>query len=72
MLSPSRSPRPSQTHNKTGMAPCNALTTEEIINGFPNPALPKIDNKPTFEDIQVTTRLLNVQRGYGEKVARHR
>jgi hypothetical protein len=32
---------------------------EEIINGFPNPILPKIDHEPTFEDIQVTTRLLN-------------
>jgi hypothetical protein len=40
------------------MAPSNALTVEEIINGFPNPVLPDIDN-PTFEDIQVTTRLLN-------------
>jgi hypothetical protein len=58
-LSPSRSPRPSQTHNKTNMAPSNALTVEEIINGFPNPFLPKIDNEPTFEDIQVTTHLLN-------------
>jgi hypothetical protein len=42
------------------MAPNNALTVEEIINGFPNPVLPKIDNEPTFEDIQITTRLLNV------------
>jgi hypothetical protein len=43
------------------MAPSNALTVEEIINGFPNPILPKIDNEPTFEDIQITTRnrLLN-------------
>jgi hypothetical protein len=41
------------------MAPSNALTVEEIINGFPNDVLPKIDHKPTFEDIQVTTRLLN-------------
>jgi hypothetical protein len=40
------------------MAPSNALTVEEIINGFPNPVLPKIDHEPTFEDIQVTTRLL--------------
>jgi formylmethanofuran dehydrogenase subunit A len=32
---------------------------EEIINGFPNQILPKIDHEPTFEDIQVTTRLLN-------------
>jgi hypothetical protein len=39
--------------------PSNAMTVEEIINGFPNPVLPKIDNEPTFEDIQVTTRLLN-------------
>jgi hypothetical protein len=31
----------------------------EIINGFPNPILPKIDHKPTFEDTQVTTLLLN-------------
>jgi formylmethanofuran dehydrogenase subunit A len=41
------------------MALSNALTVEEIINGFPNPILPKIDHEPTFEDIQVTTRLLN-------------
>jgi hypothetical protein len=41
------------------MVPSNALTVEEIINGFPNPVLPKIDHEPTFEDIQVTTRLLN-------------
>jgi hypothetical protein len=30
------------------MAPSNALTVEEIINGFPNPVLPKIDHEPTF------------------------
>jgi hypothetical protein len=41
------------------MAPSNALTVELIINGFPNPVLPKIYNEPAFEDIQVTTRLLN-------------
>jgi formylmethanofuran dehydrogenase subunit A len=41
------------------MAPSNALTVDEIINGFLNPILPKIDNESTFEDIQVTTRLLN-------------
>jgi hypothetical protein len=41
------------------MAHSNALTVEEIINGFPNPLLPKIDHEPTFEDIQVTTRLMN-------------
>jgi hypothetical protein len=41
------------------MAPSNALTVEEIINGFPNPILPTIDHEPTFEDIQVKTRLLN-------------
>jgi hypothetical protein len=41
------------------MAPSNSLTVENIINGFPNPILPKIDHEPTFEDIQVTTRLLN-------------
>jgi hypothetical protein len=41
------------------MAPSNALRVEKIINGFPNPILPKIDHEPTFEDIQVTTRLLN-------------
>jgi hypothetical protein len=35
------------------MAPSNALTVEEIINGFPNHVLPKIDNEPTFEDIHV-------------------
>jgi hypothetical protein len=41
------------------MAPSNALTVEEIINGSPNPVLPKIDKDPTFEDIQIATRLLN-------------
>jgi hypothetical protein len=41
------------------MAPINSLTVEEIINGFPNPFLTKIDNEPTFQDIQVTARLLN-------------
>jgi hypothetical protein len=41
------------------MAPRNALTVEEIINGFTNPMLPKIDHEPTSEDIQVTTHLLN-------------
>jgi hypothetical protein len=41
------------------MAPSNALTVEEIINGFPNPILPKIVHTPTFENIQVTTHLLN-------------
>jgi hypothetical protein len=41
------------------MAPSNALTVEEIINGFPNPILPKIYHEPTFEDIQVKTRLFN-------------
>jgi hypothetical protein len=43
------------------MAPCNALTVEEIINGFTNDVLPKIDHDPTFEDIPVTTRLLNAK-----------
>jgi hypothetical protein len=33
------------------MAPSNALAMEEIINGFPNPVLPKIYHEPTFEDI---------------------
>jgi hypothetical protein len=41
------------------MAPINALTVEEIINGFPNPVLPKIDHNPTFGDIQLTNRLLD-------------
>jgi hypothetical protein len=41
------------------VAPSKIITVEEIINGFPNPILPKIDHEPTFEDIQVTTRLLN-------------
>jgi hypothetical protein len=41
------------------MAPINALTVEGVINGFPNPVLSKIDHDPTFEKIQVTTRLLN-------------
>jgi hypothetical protein len=41
------------------MAPSNAITVEEIISGFANPVLPKIDNEPTSKDIQVTTRLLN-------------
>jgi hypothetical protein len=42
------------------MAPSNALTVEQNINGFTNPVLPKIDNEPTFKEIQVTARLLNV------------
>jgi hypothetical protein len=41
------------------MAPSNSLTVEEIINGFPNPVFLKIDHEPTFENIQVTNRLLN-------------
>jgi hypothetical protein len=45
--------------NNTGMAPSNALTVDEIINRVTNPVLPKIDNEPTFEEIQITTRLLN-------------
>jgi hypothetical protein len=32
---------------------------EEIINRLPNPVLPKIDKKPTFEDIKVTNRMMN-------------
>jgi hypothetical protein len=58
-FSPSRSPRPSQTHYTTSMAPINALTVEKIIKVLPNHFLPKIDHEPTFEDIEVTTRLLN-------------
>jgi hypothetical protein len=42
------------------MDPSNALTVVEIINGFPNPVLSKIDNQPTLEYIQVITHLLNV------------
>jgi hypothetical protein len=45
--------------NKANMALSSALTVEEIINGLANPVLPKIDNKPTFEDIQVAIRLMN-------------
>jgi hypothetical protein len=45
--------------NNNNMAPSNALTVEEIINRFPNPIPPKIDNEPAFEDIQITTRLLD-------------
>jgi hypothetical protein len=41
------------------MAPNNALTVEEIINSFQNPVISKIDHEPTFEDIQLTTRILN-------------
>jgi hypothetical protein len=41
------------------MALSNALIVEDIINRFPEPVLPKINHEPTFEDIQVTTRLLN-------------
>jgi hypothetical protein len=58
-LSPSMSPRPSQTHTKTSMVPSNAFMVEGIMHGFPNPVLPKIDNESTFDDIQVKTRLLN-------------
>jgi hypothetical protein len=59
LLSPSMSLRPSQTNKITNMAPSNAITVEEIINGFPNPNLPKLDHEPTFEDIHVTTRILD-------------
>jgi hypothetical protein len=59
ILSSFRSLPPSQTNKTTNMMIHNALTVEEIINSFPNAFLPKIDHKPTFEDIQVTTRLLN-------------
>jgi hypothetical protein len=41
------------------MAPSKALTVEEIINVYPNPVLPKIDNEPTFDHMKITTRLLN-------------
>jgi hypothetical protein len=41
------------------MVPRHALTVEEIINGFPKPVLPKINNEPNFEGIQIATRLLN-------------
>jgi hypothetical protein len=41
------------------MVPSNAPTVEEIINRFSKPILPNIDHKPTFEDIQVTTCMLN-------------
>jgi hypothetical protein len=41
------------------MVPSNALKIKEIVNGFPNNVLPKIDHEPKFEDIQVTTLLLN-------------
>jgi hypothetical protein len=46
------------------MAPHHALTVEEIINGIPDPVLPKIDHDPIFEDIQVTTSLLNANTIY--------
>jgi hypothetical protein len=58
-LSSSRSIRPSQTNKKTNMAPYNALTVDDIINGFPTPVLPKINHKPTFEYFQVTNHILN-------------
>jgi hypothetical protein len=41
------------------MAPSNALTFDKIINRFLYPVLPKIDSKPAFEEIKITTRLLN-------------
>jgi hypothetical protein len=41
------------------MVPHNAITVEEIINGFPNPVLPKINHEPTCEYIQVIAHLLN-------------
>jgi hypothetical protein len=40
-------------NNNNNMASTSAITVEEIINGFPNPILPKIDHEPTFEEIQV-------------------
>jgi predicted secreted protein len=45
--------------NTQHMAPINALTVEEVINGFPNPVLPKVDHEPTFKDIHIKTRILN-------------
>jgi hypothetical protein len=41
------------------MVTSSALAVEEIINRCPNPILPNIDHETTFEDIQVTTRLLH-------------
>jgi hypothetical protein len=40
------------------MVSCNALTVEDIINGFPN-ALPNVYQELPFEDIQITTHLIN-------------
>jgi hypothetical protein len=42
------------------MAPSNAHTVDEIINSFISPVIPKVKYGPTFEGIQVKTRLLNV------------
>jgi hypothetical protein len=36
-----------------------ALTVDEMISGFPNPVIPIITSKPTFEDIMNTQTLLN-------------
>jgi hypothetical protein len=46
--------------NNKNVVPRNAITVEEITNGFTNPFLPNIYQEPTFDDIQVTTHLLNV------------
>jgi hypothetical protein len=37
-----------------------ALTVDEMISGFPNPALPLVtSSEPTFEAIRNTQKLLN-------------
>jgi hypothetical protein len=37
-----------------------ASTPEELIAGFPHSSLPKVTREPTFEDLKVIRRLLNI------------
>jgi hypothetical protein len=37
-----------------------ASTTDELIAGFPHSSLPKVTGEPTFEDLKVIRRLLNI------------
>jgi hypothetical protein len=37
-----------------------ASTPDELIAGFPHSSLPKVTGEPTFEDLKVIRRLLNI------------
>jgi hypothetical protein len=38
-----------------------ASTPDELIVGFPNSSLPKVTDKPMFEDLKIIQRLLNTK-----------